>query len=267
VAENGFIRRTDLRDAGTRIWYDFQWTERQLQHLQPMIDYYRIYDHGNDLVEEQVNPSLNLTFQNKTDLQLNYYYQLEEYFGATFYKNSYSVYLINSFIPWLYGNFFWYSGDEIFYSAPYASLEPELGTTQYISSDLTFKLGKSFTSSLSGAHYLFSTNRYDFDYTLRQDIYRLRSTWQISRSLSLRLIYELIDNKEDPALLGSLSDMNDNADLNFLISWQPSPGTVFFLGMNDYQKYERPYENGWLFKHYRRHERGLFAKFSYLFRF
>ncbi len=267
VAANGFIQRTDIREGGTRIWYDLQRTDHLLQHFQPRVDYYRIYDHRQDLVEEEINPSLNFNFRSKNDLYLNYYYQLEEYVGTTFYKNSYSIYLINSYIPWLYGNIYWYTGDEIFYSALYAGLNPELGTTQYLSSDLTIKPGKAFTTTMSATAYRFTTERYDFDYTLNQNIYRLKSTWQISRSLSLRLIYELIDNREDPALLRSLFDMNDNADFNFLVSWQPSPGTVFFLGMNDYQKYEKPYAKGWLFQNFRRQQRGFFVKFSYLFRF
>lgn len=267
IAENGFIRRTDIRDGGARIWYDFQWSENALQHLQPMFDYYRIYDHQNDLVEEQINPSLSFTFRNKTDLYLNYYYQLEEYIGSTFYKNSYSIYLLNSYIPWLFGNIYWYSGDEIFYSALYAGYDTELGTTNYLTSEINFRLSKAMTTTLSAANYDFSTDAYGFNYKLRQDIYRLRTTWQLSRSLSLRLIYELIDNSEKPRLLSDILDLNDTADFNFLISWQPSPGTVFFFGMNDYQRYEKPYRNGWLYKHFRRQERGFFAKFSYLFRF
>ena len=37
-----------------------------------------------------------------------------------------------------------------------------------------------------------------------QNIYRIRSTWQLSRSLSLRLIYQMIDNKESPGLINPL---------------------------------------------------------------
>jgi len=267
VAENGFIRRTDFREAGLRSWYDFKSAKRMLQNFQPRVDYYKMYDHSGRLIEEQMNPSLNLTFQNKTDLYLNYFYQLEDYLGKTFYKSSYSIYLINSYISWLYGNIFWYSGDEIFYSAPYASLVPESGTTDYLSSDLTLKLGKTFTTSFSMANYAFETLRYDFNYRLVQNIYRIRSTWQLSRSLSLRLIYQMIDNKESPGLINPLFGTTDDTDLNFLLSWQPSPGTVFFFGVNDYKMYDPAYSNGWLLKHYRRQERGFFAKFSYLFRF
>ena len=88
----------------------------------------------------------------------------------------------------------------------------------------------------------------DEDSPLRivQDILRLRTVYQFTRDIYIRLIIQR-DN------------YYKNIEINALAGWQPSPGTVVFLGYNDYfrrdshQKLER-------------FAQGLFFKFAYLIR-
>jgi hypothetical protein len=57
-------------------------------------------------------------------------------------------------------------------------------------------------------------------------------------------------------------------DVNILAGWQPSPGTVIFLGYNDYYTKDSYLLNaiGKTNIDYTRFARGLFFKFSYLIR-
>jgi len=80
-------------------------------------------------------------------------------------------------------------------------------------------------------------------------------TWQLSRHFALRMIGEQVKYEN-----------YGDFEFNFLFSYTPSPGTVIYLGYNDYQQMQPGFKNGWLFKDYRRVQRGFFMKLSYLFR-
>ena len=88
-----------------------------------------------------------------------------------------------------------------------------------------------------------------------QDIIRLRTVYQFTREIYLRVILE--QNNDDKDL-----------DVNILAGWQPSPGTVIFLGYNDYYSKDSFLLNyiGRTSPEYTRFARGLFFKFSYLIR-
>ena len=103
-------------------------------------------------------------------------------------------------------------------------------------------------------NYLFNGQNNGVDYRTNQDIYRLRTTYQFTRALGLRFILEY-------------NNLFHDFDLNALFSYQPFPGTVFFLGYNDhFQDYSEVYPDYEKNK-YVRDYRGFFIKLSYLFRF
>jgi hypothetical protein len=74
----------------------------------------------------------------------------------------------------------------------------------------------------------------------------MRTNFQFSREIAIRLIMERNDYYRD-------------LDLNALFSYQPSPGTVIFIGYNDY--FFRNQLN-----RLNRYAHGFFLKLSYLFR-
>ena len=111
---------------------------------------------------------------------------------------------------------------------------------------MEFKPFKSWATLLSGSNYLFTGEKEGLQTRIVQDIYRIRSVFQYTREVSLRLILEQNNYYKD-------------LDINALAGWHPSPGTVIFLGYNDYIAKNSK-------RNYMRFARGLFFKFSYLIR-
>ena len=144
-------------------------------------------------------------------------------------------------LPWLYADVSIFWGDGIFYSN-----NPFLGKTHTINWGLEFKPIKNWATLLSGSNYIFNGNDQGVPLRIVQDILRLRSVIQFTRDIFFRIIVQQ-DN------------YNMDIEINTLAGWQPSPGTVIFLGYNDYfNRKGREY--------YLRYAQGLFFKFSYLFR-
>ncbi len=258
VAANGFIERTDVREAGLQMWYDFLWHDHFLQKVTPSFYYSQIFDHENNLIENSIAPSVSVDIRAQTSLKFQYYYQMEEYFLKEFPKDHYSVTLDNKSLSWLHANLYAGAGDEIYYYGTPAFL----GKSIYITADFTLKPARNISNEISFKTYQFDGTQNNMDLYLRQNIYRLRSNWQITRDLSLRLIIENVDIKQSNTVYSE----SNTIDFNLLFSYNPSPGTVFFLGYNDQQYHNDHYKGGWFLKDYQRFERGLFTKFSYLFR-
>jgi hypothetical protein len=158
-------------------------------------------------------------------------------------------------IPWFYavGSFFW--GDGIYYDAVYFDQEPFLGYTHTLSWSFEFKPISQWATRLSGNHYVFQRNGQPSTTLVSQDILRIRTVFQFTREIYLRVILEQNNYYKD-------------LDVNILAGWEPSPGTVLFLGYNDYYTRDRSLlislgKTSW---DYTRFARGLFFKFSYLIR-
>jgi len=148
---------------------------------------------------------------------------------------------------------FW--GDGIYYDAPYFGQEPFLGKTRTINWGLEFKPIRNWAIRMSGNHYIFKGSNQGFEAKVNQDILRLRTVFQFTEEIYLRAILEQNNFYKD-------------LDVNILAGWEPSPGTVLFLGYNDYYKRDRLNLNaiGKTKLDYTRFAQGLFLKFSYLIR-
>lgn len=99
---------------------------------------------------------------------------------------------------------------------------------------------------MSGSNYLFEGDEQGSLLRIVQDILRVRSVYQFTRDIYIRLIIQR-DN------------YYKNIEINALAGWQPSPGTVIFLGYNDYFRQNSKQK-------YDRFSQGLFFKFAYLIR-
>jgi hypothetical protein len=110
-----------------------------------------------------------------------------------------------------------------------------------------FKPIENWSTNFQLKKYLFKDPQHTDTYRIEQNIYRLRSNFQFSSEFFLRLILEHNNYYKD-------------LDINVLFSYQPSPGTVLFLGYNDFFQDNQANK-------YIRYARGFFAKLSYLFRF
>ena len=253
-AENGFIERTDIRQFGTYMWYDFQSDQSFFRLIRPNFYAYQIYNHDNIKIEQFLVPSLTMQTTGQTEITLSYYRVMEEYFGFNFNKDQYYLNFNNKSFSWLFFDIDAFAGDGIYYNAVYEGIYPFNGYIQSITTSLQLKPTSQWSNEISMNNYIFNGLYQGNRYRIFQDIYRYKTTYQFSRSLFLRLIIENNNNN-------SIYDLYDkDYDYYALISYQFIPGTVIFLGYNDYRG-----EN--INKKIERSFRGIFAKFSYLFRF
>lgn len=229
------------------MWYDFQSEKSFFRLIRPNFYAYQMYNHDNIKIEQFIAPSLTIQTSGQNELTLSYYRMLEEYLGFNFNKNQFYINFNNKTVSWLFLDFDAIAGDGIYYSAVYYSIDPFIGYIQSITTTLQLKPTNQWTNEISANNYFFSGTQGSQKYKIIQDIYRFKTTYQFTKSLFLRLIIE--NNK-----------YYDDLDLNGLLSYQFIPGTVVFIGYNDY--FAKNVD-----QNYQRYARGFFTKFSYLFRF
>ena len=262
-AANGFLQRDpDYRDMGVQVWYDIRSDDSFIYLARPILYLSQMYDHDPEepikngkKIESYIYPSLQLMTRGQISFKGSYLRHFEDYLGYGFDLNQYWVVLSTQTLPWLYafGDVFW--GDGIYYDAVYYDQEPFTGNTRTIIWGLEFKPINNWATRLSGNHYIFNGTNEGVNTRVIQDIIHLRTVYQFTREIYLRVILE--QNNYDKDL-----------DVNILAGWQPSPGTVIFLGYNDYYSKDSFLLNyiGRTSPEYTRFARGLFFKFSYLIR-
>jgi hypothetical protein len=260
---NGFLQRDpDYRELGAQLWYDIRSDNSFVYLIRPTLYLTQMYDHDKKepirngrKIESYLSPSIQFMTKGQITLSGSYYRQFEDYVGYGFDLDQYLVNISSQTLPWLYafGSFFW--GDGIYYDAIYYNQEPFLGYTHTINWGLEFKPISNWATRLSGNHYVFKGTDSPQKTLVSQDILRLRTVFQFTRDIYLRIILEQNNYYKD-------------LDVNILAGWQPSPGTVLFLGYNDYYTKDLTLLNslGKTNPDYTRFARGLFFKFSYLIR-
>jgi hypothetical protein len=260
---NGFLQRdADYREIGTQVWYDIRSEDSFVYLIRPTLYLTQMYDHdpkehikNGQKIESYISPSINLMTRGQISLSGSYFRQFEDYLGYGFDLNQYLVNFSSQTIPWFYtfGYFFW--GDGIYYDAVYYGQEPFLGYQHTINWGFDFKPISQWATRLSGNHYVFKGYDRPSRTYVSQDILRLRTIFQFTKDIYLRVILEQNNYYKD-------------LDVNILAGWEPSPGTVLFIGYNDYYTRDPSFLNslGKTSLEYTRFARGLFFKFSYLIR-
>jgi len=209
--------------------------------IRPSLSYRRIYDFNNILTDEQYSLSLFINGWRQSHIWANFESSLERYGGINFHKKNMRVSFASEPFAWLSGNIMFSFGDGIYYdtSSPY----------------LGYKTSRSLRLTLRPLSNLrmFYTYRNDNFYRQRggEEVYSVniisqRITYQLSRTLSLRLITDYNDYYQE--LYASL-----------LFSYELRPGTVFYLGFDD----NLTRDPGGLFQTKGRY---YFIKFSYWWR-
>jgi Domain of unknown function (DUF5916) len=278
--QNGYISRTDLqlhgyRDYGAGIYYEFNQQDMFIQHLQPFIYASHAYNYANEPIEQYFTNQLFFRFNFQTDMTLYYYHYKEKYTlidsysDLEFMTNTFAINLNNRSLAWFTPSFYYYFGDAIYYYAPWDDTPPFLGKVN--SADVTFVFRPFSSLSTDFAYHVYrfdgghnnNSNSY-VDFSQTQQIARAKINYQISRYFATRLILQNDWKTYDDDVYWS--DPNGEFEVNFLLSYTPSPGTVIFLGYNDYQEKTDLYDKGLIFKNYRQQQRGVFLKLSYLFK-
>jgi len=244
---NGFLmREADFREGSISIWYDFYSENSIFSRIRPMVYFSDMFDHSGEKIESYLAPMISMEMKGRNKLDFRFYRQFEEYAGYAFNKNWYYLEYSNQTFSWISFNISEYFGDGIYYDAVYYEIPPFLGKMQSFSGSMELKLLNNWASEFAVSIYDFDGVQNSVRYNTVQNIYRLRTNFQFSREVGIRLILERNDYYRD-------------LDVNALFSYQPSPGTVIFTGYHDY--FFRDPAN-----QYNRNARGFFLKFSYLFR-
>jgi hypothetical protein len=260
---NGFLQRDpDYRQLGAQVWYDIRSDNSFIYLVQPAIYLTQMYEHDKEepikngrKIESYIAPSLTLQTLGQISVSGSYFRQFEDYLGYGFDLNQYLIDISSQTLSWLYAVGYAYWGDGIYYDAFYSGQEPFLGSTRTINWGLEFKPISNWATRLSGNHYIFKGSNQGFETKVNQDILRLRTVFQFTEEIYLRIILEQNNYHRD-------------LDVNILAGWEPSPGTVLFLGYNDYYARDLSLLNaiGKTKPEYTRFAQGLFFKFSYLVR-
>jgi len=239
-ASLGYFRRKDIKSLSSRISYAFLPQNDLIISIRPSFEYRRIYNFDNTLTDEQFSLSTFITGWKNSVFWGNVRSTLERYNGIDFKTTTYMLNLSSDPLAWLSGNINASFGEGIYYSdSPYLGYKTSYG----------FRLTLKPLTNLQ-LFYNISNNKF-FEKRGEDRIYNInilsqRINFQISRTLSLRLITDYNDYYKD--LYNSI-----------LLSWELRPGTVFYLGIDDNQEQD---ESGI----FRKQGRYYFIKFSYWWR-
>lgn len=245
--ENGFIERSDIREGGIYLWYDFLSSTSFMQLFRPGIYFSTIYDHEQNQTDQFIMPFVTMQLKGQTEMTLQYMNIFEQYYGIDFRKEQMQFVFSNKTLSWFFTDLSVIAGSGIYYDGVYEGILPFLGYAQYITSTTVFKPFSRWSLEFLFNNYLFNGWENGIRYRKEQDIYRLKSVFQFTRELYLRLILQHNDFYKD-------------IDANILFSYEFAPGTIAYIGYSDY--FQRD-----ISKRYQSFENGYFAKFSYLFRF
>jgi hypothetical protein len=174
-------------------------------------------------------------------MNIEFQREMESYEGIDFNKSSFSVNGDLSLISWLPFGFYFQTGHSIFYDPE----DPFLGWSNIYGLSMTLKPSKRLRVGISYSKQTLREKRGGklvFDY----NVIRSRTTYQLSKSFSLRAIIDY--NHFDNELYGS-----------FLVSYVYRPGTVFFFGIDN----NLVRDNGGV---YGQENYSVFVKFSYWWR-
>ncbi|MFQ6070067.1 MAG: DUF5916 domain-containing protein [Candidatus Aminicenantales bacterium] len=239
-ASSGFFRRKDIHSLSSRLSYVFLPQTKLVISIRPSFEYRRIYDFDHTLTDEQFNISGFINGWKQSHLWAVCSMSMERYEGINFRKKTFRINASTEPFSWLSGNISYSFGDGIYYSS-----EPYLGYKTSLGARATFK-----PLSNLRLFYSFKNDRFYREkggekvYTI--NVISQRITFQISRTLSLRLITDY-------------NDFYKTLYNSFLFSYELRPGTVFYLGVDDNQEGD---EAGI----FRRKGRYYFIKFSYWWR-
>jgi len=236
---SGFFRRKDIQSLSTRISYSFLPQNDLIISIRPSFEYRRIYDFHNTLTDEEFQFSAFINGWRQSHIWATFSTELERYEGIDFHKKLFRARFSSEPFSWLSGSVSFSFGDSIYYDDPYLGYKTSLGFRLTLKPFANLHLFYDFNNDK-----FYKEKGVEKEYEI--NIISQRINYQLSRSLSLRLITDYDDYS------GKLYN-------SILLSYEYRPGTVFYLGVDDNQ--ERG-DSGI----FRREGRYYFIKFSYWWR-
>ncbi len=241
-ASSGFVNRVDYRSFGAYTSFRLYPEKQFLNQVQLNLSLGQRYGYFDSTLQDQwLRALLHFRLTEFSMVNVNYENLMERYEGIDFKKNIFYLNGEANLIRWLPFGFYLQTGDSIYYDPD----NPYLGYSNIYSIYFNIKPNKRLQMMIDFNKQTFWKRRGGeqvFDY----NVVRQRTTYQISKTLSLRAIVDY--NHYDKEIYGS-----------FLLSWILRPGTVFFLGVdNNYGRNEAG--------RYKQDNYSVFVKFSYWWR-
>jgi hypothetical protein len=247
-----FIERTNQIESMPSISYRW-WPETWLRNWGPNFGNSRLWDFDGVLQNENYTPRVSFSFARNISLNVGFSRNMERFEGTAFRKNGWSVSGSVNTSRKIAFSADYSDGDEIRFVA-----DPYLGRNREYSTTITARPSSRLQSVLRLSTSRFIDER-GVDSELIFDVKILRSTttYQFTPRLLVRNIWEM------NAGLGSRHTTFEN----ILVTYRVNSGTVFYVGYDDRFRQGNAI-NSDLFptSAYRRTNRALFTKFSYLFR-
>jgi len=241
-ASSGFVNRVDYRKMSAFTSFRLFPQKKYLNALYLNFNIGKMDAYFEDILTDRWGEvNLHFEFTQWSRLNIEYTNYMERYGGIDFNKNSFTLNGEANLIGWLPFGFFFRTGDSIYYDPD----DPFLGYSNTYGIFLNFKPSKRLQMAVDFSKNTFWERKGGerlWDY----NVVRQKTTYQISKTLSLRAIIDY--NHYYKEVYGS-----------FLISYILRPGTVFFLGLdtnllkNEEGKYIRD-------------NYSIFLKFSYWWR-
>ncbi len=241
-ASSGFVNRVDYRSFGAYTHFSIFPQKQYLNQVRLSLNAGRRDAYFENIMTDRwARARLHFRFTEFNQVDITFENLMERYERVDYNKNSLEIEGQNNLIAWLPFGILFRAGQSIFYDSD----DPFLGWSNTYELFFNVKPNKRLQIAVNFRKQTFRKERgreqiYDFN------VVRQRTTYQISKTLSLRAILDYYH--ADQEIYGS-----------FLVSWILRPGTVFFFGVdNNLMKGEAG--------KYGQTDYSIFIKFSYWWR-
>lgn len=249
-AQSGFIRRTGYNRIYSYVGRSFRPKEKSWWvKVRPFIVGTVFWNTQNKLDESFFDPGFDIEFAKGVSLYTYYSTRRDNFLGRGFTTRAYIASLnVNSFKRFSLGNTL-----EIGTGVNFDPSRPEIG--KFLNNEFNITV-RPISQINSEFLWLKSslTSRINNDKLFNQNIFRNKTTYQFNRFNAIRSIVEY-------------DTLQRSLGLSFLYAFTPSPNKSIYIGYNDLLYNGLEPLNGTRQSGLFRQSRGLFAKFSYNFRF
>ena len=241
-ASSGFVNRVDYRSAGVYTNLTLYPDRKFLNQVRLNLSIGQRDGYFSNVVQDRyVRTRLQLRFTEFNMLEAMVYSGMERFADIDFKRTYLDIESQFSFISWLPFNLFFITGKSINYDLEDAFL----GYSNQYGLTMTFKPSKRLQVGTDFSKETF-WRKWGGERLWDYNVVRVRTTYQLSKQLSLRAIVDY--NHFYKQIFGS-----------FLVSYVLRPGSLFYLGFDS--NYNRT-----AFRHYDRKNYSVFVKFSYWLR-
>jgi len=247
-----FIERTDQIQSMPSIsyrWYPETW----IRNWGPNFGNPRLWDFNGVLQNEDYTPRVSFSFAKNITLNTGFTRAMERYRDIPFHKNTWSISSNVNTSRKISLSASFDKGDEIRFTVnPYLGRSREYAAT--VTARPTSRLQSAFR--ITASRFMDPRSGSD-ELVFNVKILRSTTTYQFTPRLLIRNIWELNTGQ------GSRHTTFEN----FLVTYRVNSGTVFYVGYDDRFRQESTVEDQVIVDtSYRRTNRAIFTKLSYLFR-